>query len=218
MTKFFIFNRYVILILISLIWHTDTFAAIDCHASFGRLKEMVSKDQQIREEWELKSQGKSTSNIINEDLQKRWQAIDASNILELKEIISTCGWPTNKEGSHNAWLLSQHADSDIAFQHYARDLLEVAFKNGNASAQDLAYLSDRIATAEGRPQEYGTQFMLSDRCNLEARPVDSIAAVDQRRRALGLQSLAEYLEEGRKRFIPSDCNHGKKQQKEAEEL
>jgi len=199
-------KKYACLILFFLIWNSPALAVINCQSPVERLKEMVDTDQQIREEWESQSRSQTSSISIKEDLQKRWQAIDASNLAELKTIISTCGWPTSKKGSHSAWLLAQHADSDIVFQRHARDLLEVGLKNGTSSAQDLAYLSDRIATAEGRPQEYGTQFILSDRCHLEARPVDSPELVDRRRLSVGLQSLAEYLEEGRKRFIPADCN------------
>ncbi|WP_150127957.1 DUF6624 domain-containing protein [Janthinobacterium psychrotolerans] len=100
-----------------------------------------------------------------------------------------------------------YADSDLAFQREARALLEGSVKAGIAAARDLAYLSDRIAANEGRPQEYGTQFSQPDRCHLVIEPVDDRAMVN-RRLAVGLQSLEEYEAEGRQRFIPADCPGG----------
>ena len=52
-----------------------------------------------------------------------------------------------------AWLLVQHADSDPAFQGYCLDLLTVAAEEGEASDQAVAYLTDGVYLAEGRPQE-----------------------------------------------------------------
>lgn len=69
--------------------------------------------------------------------------------------MTACGWPTTSKDSHSAWLLAQHADSDIAFQRLAKGLLEASVKAGIAAPRDLAYLADRIAANEGRPQEYG---------------------------------------------------------------
>ena len=178
---------------------------IDCEHVGTRLNELVSTDQQIREEWRLLEQNPQASSAEKDGLQKRWQAIDGGNLRQIKEIIAACAWPTTKLDSHSAWLLVQHADSDLAFQHQARDLLEGSVKAGIAAPRDLAYLADRIAANEGRPQEYGTQFTRTDRCHLTMLPVDDIELVDRRRLAIGLQSLEAYMAEGRRLFIPADC-------------
>jgi len=103
-------------------------------------------------------------------------------------------------------LLAQHAGSDLAFQRYAKGLLEASVKAGIAAPRDLAYLADRIAVTEGRPQEYGTQFSQPDRCHLVLKPVDDRELVKRRRLAIGLRSLEEYEAEGRRLFIPPDCS------------
>jgi len=123
----------------------------------------------------------------------------------VKDIVAVCGWPTTAKDSHSAWLLAQHADSDPLFQREARALLEASVNAGIGAARDLAYLSDRIAANEGRPQEYGTQFSQPDRCQLVMLPVDDLAKANRRRLAVGLQSLEQYEAEGRRRFIPADC-------------
>lgn len=122
-----------------------------------------------------------------------------------KNACAAYGWPKTTKGSHAAWLLAQHADSDLAFQRSAKELLEASVKAGIAAPLDVAYLADRIATNEGRPQEYGTQFSLTDRCHLVLDPVDDREQVNRRRLAIGLQSLEAYEAEGRRRFIPADC-------------
>lgn len=188
-----------------LLWPATALAAIDCQALERPLNDMASNDQQVRQESGLLSQDPAATRARRDDLARRWAAVDAANLLRLKEMIATCGWPAGEKASHSAWLLAQHADLDVAFQRQARQLLEAAVANKAAAPRDLAYLADRIATAEGRPQEYGTQFSQSDRCTLELLPVDNLELANRRRLAIGLQSLDEYLAEGRRRFLAADC-------------
>jgi hypothetical protein len=193
------------LIFLFSFWHIAASAAIDCPTIDERLNDLAGTDQQIRQDWAALSKKPNATTIEKDDLEQRWRVIDAANLTELKEIVAVCGWPSGKAGSHSAWLLAQHADSDVAFQRQAVNLLERAVKNGVAAPRDLAYLADRIATAEGRPQLYGTQFTQTDRCHLKLLPVDSVELVNRRRLAIGLQSLEEYEAGGRKRFIAGDC-------------
>jgi hypothetical protein len=177
----------------------------NCQNVDERLNVLASADQQIRQEWHTLERNANATKVDIDALQQRWRAVDSDNLNQLKEVIGACGWPTQKNGSHSAWLLTQHADSDIAFQRQARNLMEASVKAGIAAPQDLAYLADRIAANEGRPQEYGTQFEQTERCNLKMLPVDDIELVKRRRLAIGLQSLEAYEAEGRRRFIPVDC-------------
>ena len=178
---------------------------IDCENVGPVLNELASADQQIRQESNVLEQDPKTTAAEREALQHRWSAIDSENLKQVKAMVAECGWPKTKKDSHSAWLLAQHADSDVAFQHRAKELLEAGVKAGIGAPRDLAYLADRIAANENRPQEYGTQFSQPDRCHLELDPVDNRELVNRRRLAIGLQSLEEYEAEGRRRFIPSDC-------------
>ena len=180
----------------------------DCEAIGARLNALASADQQIRQEWEILMQDAASTPRARDAVQQRWRAIDSANLKEVKTLIAACGWPADQAGSHSAWLLAQHADSDLAFQHRAKDLLEAAVKAGTAAARDLAYLSDRIAANEGRPQEYGTQFTQTDRCHMTMLPVDDVQRANARRLAVGLPSLEAYEAEGRRRFMPADCRDG----------
>ncbi|WP_296948559.1 DUF6624 domain-containing protein [uncultured Massilia sp.] len=183
---------------------------VDCKDVGDQLNGLASADQKIRQEWESLNQNLKFWTADHDALQKRWRDIDAENLKQVKDIIGACGWPKTKEASHSAWLLAQHADSDLKFQRLARGMLETSVKAGIAAPRDLAYLADRIATNEHRPQEYGTQFSQPDRCHLVLSEVDDLALVKQRRLAIGLQSLEDYEAEGRRRLIPADCATGER--------
>jgi hypothetical protein len=190
---------------ILLLCQAPAFAQINCKALDQRLNDMASEDQRIRIEHQKLSADANATRDQQEASNQHWGRIDRANTAALKEILAACGWPQGEQASHHAWLLAQHADKDPAFQKTAKDLLEAAVKKGTAAPRDLAYLADRIAVAEGRLQEYGTQFTMPDRCTLTILPVDSRDQVNRRRHAVGLQSLEAYEAEGRKRFIPADC-------------
>lgn len=115
--------------------------------------------------------------------------IDQRHTRAMKEIITRHGWPGEKlvgvMGAQAAWLLVQHADHDRAFQKQCLQLLEKAVKDNEARPQHLAYLTDRVCVGEGRSQIYGTQLTY---------PIADREHVDERRAAVGLSSLGEYLE------------------------
>lgn len=179
--------------------------AADCDDIGTRLNDLASADQQIRHEWRVLEQNAQATAVERDRLQQRWRIIDGANLKQLKQIIAACGWPRTQQDSHSAWLLAQHADSDVAFQRSARSLLEQAVRDGIGAPRDLAYLADRIAANEDRPQEYGTQFMRTNRCDLTLLPVDDRALANRRRLAIGLPSLEEYEAEARRR-LPADCS------------
>jgi hypothetical protein len=116
----------------------------------------------------------------------------------LAEIIDEYGWPTfemvGKDGATAAWTIAQHSDQDVAFQKRALELLEAAVEDDQADPTEWAYLVDRVATNEGRPQVYGTQGGCVDG-HAEIGPLEDEANVEARRADVGLQPLANYLEE-----------------------
>lgn len=124
--------------------------------------------------------------------------VDRKNRARLKEIIREHGWPTislvGRDGAHAAWLLVQHCDADRAFQKECLQLLKAAAEKGDASKQDLAYLTDRVLVGEGRPQLYGTQTKVTDG-KAEPFPVAEPEKLEERRAAMGLIPMREYLKQ-----------------------
>jgi hypothetical protein len=125
----------------------------------------------------------------------RLAAVDADNQAWLQRVVEERGWPgrslVGPDGAHNAWLLAQHAP-DLDFQVRCRDLVAAAVDTGEATPAQLAYLDDRVRMRQGRAQRYGTQIRIVD-----DRPVpfelEDPDGVDERRRAVGLEPLADYV-------------------------
>ncbi len=124
---------------------------------------------------------------------------DPARTRRLAEILDEHGWPgrdlVGEDGSEAAWAIAQHSDLDPAFQRRALELLRQAVAAGRASAGDLAYLTDRVATGAGEPQTYGTQVACTPDGPRPATPLVDAAAVERLRAEAGLQSYADYLAE-----------------------
>ena len=125
-------------------------------------------------------------------------SVFGDNLARMRAVLAAHGWPgyrlVGEDGSHGAWLLLQHADQDTVLQRTALVLLERAVRTGDASGRDLAYLTDRVRVAEGRPQVYGTQLEFDGRGCASPRASEDPARLDARRAAVGLDSVAAYIE------------------------
>jgi len=122
--------------------------------------------------------------------------VDAENLPWLKQAIAGIGWPgrsiVGEDGASAAWLLAQHADSDPAFQRQCLGLLTAAAGRGEATKAQVAYLTDRVLLAEGKPQEFGTQAIGRNGQWVPCVLRDP-GRVDQRRAAMTLGPLADNL-------------------------
>lgn len=122
-------------------------------------------------------------------------ALDARHTARLKEVVASYAWPAKslvgEKAAHAAWLLVQHADADPAFQRRCLDLME-KLPPGEVSARDVAYLTDRVLLAEGKPQRFGTQFQKDAAGKWVPKTLEDPEHVDDRRRAAGLEPIADY--------------------------
>ncbi len=131
-------------------------------------------------------------------LQKKQDELDAKNVARLEEIVMQHGWPgrslVGEQASGAAFLILQHAD--LARQKKYFPLLERAAAEGEARLPDAAMLEDRIRMREGKKQIYGTQVHSGPETGgkLELYPIEDEGHVEERRAAVGLPPLAEYLE------------------------
>lgn len=158
------------------------------------LLRLVHEDQAARAAW-----------IANPDdvrVGEALDAVDAKTTARLRQIVATHGWPgqrlVGRDGARAAWLLAQHADRDRALQADCLARLEDAVARGDAEPAHAAYLHDRLAVARDEPQLCGTQFD----AQLRPQPIADVARVDDRRRAVGLGTLAEYTRRMRRLYRP----------------
>lgn len=152
---------------------------------------------------------------------KEMAYIHNKNAHELDEIIDTIGYPTidkvGKEASEAAWLIIQHAIEQPNFLRKCLKLLENAVSENKANPINLAYLTDRIAVSENKPQLYGTQFDWDKNGELSPNLFDDLIKVNERRKSIGLNTLEEQTELIRKRakienqLPPTDYNKRKQE-------
>lgn len=140
----------------------------------------------------------------------RMREVHERNAARLKEIIAASGWPSRSlvgyDGTHAAWRIVQHAIGDPDFQRGCVPVIEAAVARGDAPPAQLAFLVDRIRYFEGKPQIYGTQFDVNEKGETAPWPIEDPNHVDERRRAVGLNSIAERTREMREQVTRESPN------------
>lgn len=157
-----------------------------------QIEAMVMADQEVRNRLISMMQAgkKLTIEMVHEQ-----DKVDRANTLQLRQWVTKHGWLTpklvGKQGSHDTWLLVQHADLDPRFQERCLKLMEPLTRTGDVKPQDYAYLFDRVACAQGKPQRYGTQFSVVNG-KLILKPTEDLERLDARRKQLGMMPMAQY--------------------------
>lgn len=135
---------------------------------------------------------------LSEGYDEEMKALHNRNAIALNAIINYIGYPTitkvGKEASEAAWLVIQHAIEQPQFMKRCVQLLQTAVRENEADPKSLAYLTDRIAVFEGKPQSYGTQFDWDENGDLSPNAFDNLLEVNKRRKMLGLNTLEEQTE------------------------
>ncbi|GAA0410542.1 DUF6624 domain-containing protein [Streptomyces luteireticuli] len=141
----------------------------------------------------------ATAMAHSEDVAERlaWRRLTARHGDRLAGIMDAHGWPTaalvGEEAARAAWLIAQHADHQLHVQRRAVELMTAAVEAGGAAARDLAFLTDRMLTNEGREQIYGTQIAGVD---ADGGPVPwpcrEPDRVDALRAGVGIEPFATY--------------------------
>lgn len=126
----------------------------------------------------------------------RLAEIDCGNTAWLRNQVNAHGWfdisRYGAEADEAAWLMVQHADRTPAFQGEMLPLLEERALAGESSPRQVAYLWDRVAVKEGRPQRYGTQMECEGEEMVPIGGLEDPTRVEERRAALGMQTYASY--------------------------
>ena len=126
--------------------------------------------------------------------------VDADNTAWLERVVAEHGWPSRtmvgKDGSFAAWLLVQHADRNPTFQARVLPDLQALAARGEVDKRNVAYLTDRVLRAQGKPQIYGTQYASEPDGNGGFKYLPPIVVdpehIDARRAEVGLGPWQEY--------------------------
>jgi len=178
---------------------------------------LQNADLELRDQ--LISEGK-----LGEGYNKEMEALHNHNAEVLNGIIDIIGFPTvekiGKEAAYAAWLVIQHSIGKPEFMRKSAELLVIEVRQKKADPRNLAYLTDRIATFENKPQLYGTQFDWDENGELSPNRFDNITNVNQRRKSIGLNTLEEQTEiiitqaKKENHSPPKDLNQRKKEMEE----
>ncbi len=147
--------------------------------------------------------------LADEGRAERLERMDRAHTERLRQVVDRHGWPGRSmvgvAGSQAAWLLVQHADHDPEFQRRCLELLDAAAGRGEADPRHVAFLTDRVLIHEGKLQRFGTQLR-EDEGRLAPIPIEDPAGVEERRRAVGLGPLDEYVRDTERShgLIPAD--------------
>lgn len=132
----------------------------------------------------------------NQVLSVQMCAVDEANTAWLRDQLKAHGWfglsRYGRDADMAAFLMVQHADRNRAFQRETLGLLEKLVAQGESEPRTYAYLYDRLAGADRRPQRYGTQGRCTGPGVWEPHPVEDPAHLDERRAQVGLAPEAEY--------------------------
>ena len=158
------------------------------------LHQMQQEDQAARRAFH----NRSLTPAEEDSLGRRMHEVDSANLVKLKWLIDTLGFPTWDRvcsyGSADAWLVAQHMHP--WFQYGYVKQMRRAVADTNADPSNLAYLEDRLRTGRGLPQLYGTQFTSTSENNRTAWqcPVADIKNVNLRREQMLMPPLEDYIE------------------------
>ena len=162
---------------------------------------MAELDSKLRDEL-------AASGELQQGYHPRMAAVHEKNALRLKEIIARIGWPTERlvggRAAEAAWLIAQHAIAHPQFQRSCHKLLAAAARDHLIPAWQPAMLEDRIRMFEGRPQLYGSQLEPDQHGNLRPYAIEDPEGVEERRRAAGLEPLAEILARAKPQPLRAD--------------
>jgi hypothetical protein len=161
----------------------------------AELLALIAEDERVRAE--LAADGS-----LFQGYHPRMAAVHQQNGERVAALLAAHGWLgrslVSEDGAAAAWRIIQHAIGSPQLQRDSLPRLRAAAACGEAEPWWAAMLEDRICAFEGRRQVYGTQFDWCDDGQLGPHPpVADPAGVDARRAAVGLEPLAEKVQQVR---------------------
>ena len=133
------------------------------------------------------------------------QIINNKNQKELEGLLQAKGWPkisaVGQSASTTAFLIIQH--SNIAKQKQYLPIIKKLCSIKESDWQEYALMYDRIQVSENKPQKYGSQIHFNEKTQTnELYPLENETKVEEWRKELGMESLADYVSMWGLKFEP----------------
>ena len=155
-----------------------------------RAELLAMRDEDVRVRTELDEAGQLGGPYV-----PRMEEVHVRNAARLRALIHQYGWPgediAGEDGARAAWFIAQHAVGEPEIQRRALALLQAGAAEGRVPRWHAAYLEDRVALHEGRPQRFGTQW-IDEAVDGRARPwkLADPEHINELRASVGLGPLA----------------------------
>jgi hypothetical protein len=132
---------------------------------------------------------------------------DSTNILKVVRILDKYGWVgpelVGDRASTAVFLVVQHADLQTQLKYLP--MARKAAGEKKLKPEALALLEDRIAIRQGKKQVYGSQIGADEKTGAYyIMPVEDPMNLDQRRMAVGLSPMAEYVKTWKLTWNPKE--------------
>lgn len=163
------------------------------HPLYEQLLAIVEEDQAVRQAFLQAHYNEQQE--LKDSLAARMHDIDSVHIHFVDSLLTERGWISReKVGDANGalWVVVQHYGLDMWKKYLP--LFQQAVSIGELDKGAVAMLEDRISTAEGRPQRYGTQCYWDDSVS-RFSPLADTAHIDSLRASVGLCPMSEYAKQ-----------------------
>jgi len=193
-------HRIFSILLILIGTRTVVAQSIPCADSTNlrtRLNTIMEIDQNSRKEF-IKQLSENNPQKSKE-LALQMKKTDKENQQFVSELLDNCGWPKglSAENNHTIFLVIDHAETDYANKYFP--FIKQQAELGIILKSDLATLQDRIMLKKGQKQLYGTQTFKVGAL-IHVWPVDNIDGLSERRKAMGLPPMDEYIQIVKNRY------------------
>jgi len=139
------------------------------------------------------------------DLMKKQDAADLSNLAKVEKIIAAYGYPGKSmvgAQSKVVFMVVQH--NDLEAQEKYLPLFTKAAEKGELDRALLPLMIDRVRTGKGQLQVYGTQLHEQKDGSIQIQAIEDEINVNIRRKAAGLPPLEDYYKTyGIKYMVPT---------------
>lgn len=160
----------------------------------SRLAVIYKADQHYRVAAIAAAKKYGSGSAQDNELMKKQDAADLSNLAEIDKIIAAYGYPGKSlvgAQSHVAFTVVQHNDLS-AQEKYLPLFIRVA-DEGELDRALLPLMIDRVRTGKGQLQLYGTQlYEVPGSHQVRIQPIEDEIQVNARRKAYGLPPLETY--------------------------
>ena len=122
--------------------------------------------------------------------------IGAANFSKIEALIAQYGWPkyssVGKLAADAPLIIINHLETEEMRIKYLPKIKDACLQK-EGSCMEYAKIQDRILVNTGKLQIYGMQFRYNNERKLEPFPIKDPEYVDQKRKAIGLVPIKQYL-------------------------